>query len=338
LMYQLLLVGFFLGLLLGLLIGRYWRDRRSGSWRRRAPLEDALKHLYDREYRGHVGTVESLAGVLGVSLDFATELLTRLETEGLVELVASKPRLTDRGRRDALRTIRIHRLWEQHLAEHTGFAEREWHGEADLREHRITPDEADALAADMGHPRFDPHGDPIPTADGEVPPARGQPLTNLAVGQQGVIVHVEDEPASVYAELLSHGLSLGMHVALQGVTADRVRIVADGRACELSHLAAANLSVEEIADTSVPATGWSRLSDVGIGNRATVLGILPACRGNQRRRLLDLGLVPGTEVEAVRRSPGGEPTAYRIRGALIALRNDQTDLIRVGTSDMIASA
>ncbi len=59
------------------------------------------------------------------------------------------------------------------------------------------------------------------------------------------------------------------------------------------------------------------------------VGISSACQGLQRRRLLDLGLVPGTEVTAVMKNPTGDPTGYRIRGAVIAPRNDQADLIRV---------
>jgi DtxR family Mn-dependent transcriptional regulator len=256
----------------------------------------------------------------------------------LVQWQESVPRLTNKGRQYALRLIRIHRLWEHYLAERTGISESEWHGQADQREHRMSSDQANALAAAMGHPRFDPHGDPIPTADGEVPPLRGLPLSVLTAGQRGLIVHVEDEPENVYAELLEHGLSRGMRLSVMENNADGVRIDVDGRTCVLSPLAAANLSVESLPSLPVEAAGTQRLSDIELGQSATILDLLPACRGDQRRRLLDLGLVPGTVVEAELRSPGGDPTAYRIRGALFALRRDQTDLVRVNKVTRAAEA
>jgi len=60
-----------------------------------------------------------------------------------------------------------------------------------------------------------------------------------------------------------------------------------------------------------------------------VVGIAAGCRGPERRRLLDLGVIPGTVVAAEMRSPAGDPVAYRIRGALVALRREQADLIHI---------
>jgi Fe2+ transport system protein FeoA len=77
-------------------------------------------------------------------------------------------------------------------------------------------------------------------------------------------------------------------------------------------------------------TGWERLSVLSaVGDSARVVGLSPALRGVERRRMLDLGLVPGTEVRLVRRAPGGDPVAYRIRGAVVALRREQADQIRI---------
>ena len=76
----------------------------------------------------------------------------------------------------------------------TGLDEREWHGEADRREHTLTPDEVDRLARHLGHPRYDPHGDPIPTARGHIAPFPGIPLTDYPVGAEAEVTHLEDEP------------------------------------------------------------------------------------------------------------------------------------------------
>ena len=98
---------------------------------------------------------------------------------------ASALSLTEEGRLYALQVIRTHRLWEHYLAHETGVAEREWHARADRVEHQLSPAEVDALSARLGHPVFDPHGDPIPTASGEVRGLEGQPLNTMAAGQSG---------------------------------------------------------------------------------------------------------------------------------------------------------
>ena len=74
---------------------------------------------------------------------------------------------------------------------------------------------------------------------------------------------------------------------------------------------------------------FERLSGLDLGEQGTVVAISPALRGPERRRMLDLGLLPGTVVTAEIRSPGGDPTGYRIRGAVIALRQEQADQIRI---------
>ncbi|MDH3402564.1 MAG: ferrous iron transport protein A [Acidobacteriota bacterium] len=74
---------------------------------------------------------------------------------------------------------------------------------------------------------------------------------------------------------------------------------------------------------------FERLSGLAIGERGRVVALAPALRGAERRRLFDLGLIPGTEVEAELRSPGGDPTGYAIRGAVIALRREQADQVQV---------
>lgn len=89
------------------------------------------------------------------------------------------------------------------------------------------------------------------------------------------------------------------------------------------------MTVEPISDVAERILPDSRLSSLGLGQQATVVDISPACRGAERRRLLDLGVVPGTVIRAELVSTSGDPVAYRIRGAMIALRNAQADLIHV---------
>ncbi|MHC4342150.1 MAG: metal-dependent transcriptional regulator [Planctomycetota bacterium] len=309
--------------------GYYWRWTTLRRSHRRVIVEDALKHLYDCEYKRRGATLESLAGSLSITPGRAAELLAHLEGLGLARSTETGLALTDTGRSDALRVIRIHRLWEQYFAEETGLSETAWHEEADRREHTLEPDEVERLAARLGHPRYDPHGDPIPTSDGEIPPSRGQPLSTLPVGAAAVIVHVEDEPDAVYAQLVAENMVPGLRIRVLESDPKRVRFQSAGEEHVLAPVFAANLTVVPLPDEAEPEPEEVRLSSLRPGERATVTGILPACRGMQLRRLLDLGFVPGTAVEAELESPNGDPIAYRIRGTLIALRREQADLVGI---------
>ncbi len=311
--------------------GLLWRALRASRSSERVRIEDALKHLYDCEYRGTPATLHSLAGALGMSGNRAAELLARLEELKLVRAAGPGHALTSAGRSDALRVIRIHRLWERYLSDETGLAPTEWHADADVREHALSPQEVDALAARMGQPRFDPHGDPIPTSEGEIAPPRGQPMTELTAGEGAQIVHVEDEPEAVYAQLVAEGLTTGMRVRMLEVTPRRLRFEAEAEEHVLAPVVAANLSVVPLAAEAEEGAEepFERLSALALGERARVAGLSAVCRGPERRRLLDLGIVPGTLVEAELRSPAGDPTAYRLRGTVVALRQAQADHVHV---------
>ena len=317
-------------------IGLAWRWRRGLAASDRVEVEDALKHLWDGEYRQRPATLESLAGSLGLSGRAAAELVDRLGRLGLLHHDDSALHLTSDGRREALRVIRIHRLWERYLADETGLDAREWHAHAERREHGTSDQQADALAATLGYPRFDPHGDPIPMPSGEVPPHQGMPLTQLLADQVAEIVHIEDEPEAVFAQIAAAGLVPGMRVRVLDRSPQRIRIEAETDEVVLAPVVAANVTVLLIeAPSSVTAT--SRLSALALGESAEVVALAASCRGAQRRRLLDLGLVPGTRVTSELRGPSGDPTAYRIRGALIALRRDQASHIFVHKREEVSA-
>jgi DtxR family Mn-dependent transcriptional regulator len=310
--------------------GLLWRLLRALHRDQRELVEDALKHLYDCEYRGEPGSPSSLAGALELGGHRAAALVERLVQLGLVVPRDAALQLTAEGRSYALRVIRIHRLWERYLSDATDLDPRDLHEVACQREHATSDDEAEALAARMFYPRYDPHGDPIPTAAGEMPPPRGQPLSTLPADQPAEIVHIEDEPPQVYAQLVAQGLQLGMQVRVFESSPTRLRFEANGEEQVLAPVTAANVSVVPLdAPQPTSAGPGERLSALRPGDSARVVALSDSCHGLQRRRLLDLGLVPGTLVAAEMTSPGGDPTAYRIRGALIALRQEQADLIEI---------
>lgn len=310
--------------------GLYAQWIRAKRGMKRAVIEDALKHIFDCEYKNINCTTESIAGALLISTDEAADLLTNLSEKGLLETNENGVRLTADGNSYALRVIRIHRLWERYLADETSVPPTEWHASAEVAEHTLTPAQTETLAAQIGNPNFDPHGDPIPTLTGEIPPRQGHSLLSLNGGDYGVITHIEDEPEAVYAQLIAQGLYVGMQVMMIERSQDRVRFAADGEEMVLAPLLTNNLTVATIKEeeqliTTPPET----LSSLKIGEEANVVSISKALRGQQRRRLMDLGVVPGTVIRAEMKSASGDPTAYNIRGALVALRQRHASMIFV---------
>jgi DtxR family Mn-dependent transcriptional regulator len=309
-----------------------WIRARVDSFLRARELErgdDALKRVADAEWDGKLLTVEGLAGVLSVPRDQATRLVDRLAHEELVVVTGEGLRPTDKGRRRALHLLRAHRLWERFLAERTGVAPEQWHARAERMEHRLDPDATEALATRMGHPLYDPHGDPIPTAAGLLPAPSGIPLTELEVGRAAVVGHLEDEPAHVYRAVLDRGLAPGLRIEALEQTPEQVRIRLDGREETLERTAAAQIRVEPLPPGARGGQATPRLADVPVGESVLVRGLAPTLGGAQRRRLLDLGLVPGTEVTPELVSALGDPVAYRIRGALIALRMSEAAQVEI---------
>lgn len=309
--------------------GILWRVMRALSATERVLVEDALKHLFDCEYRGLDATLHSVSGSLGVTGRRASEVLGGLEARELVRPRAGRFELTPQGRRYALRVVRIHRLWEAYLSQRTGHEPAAWHLQAEIREHTTSADEAAALSASLGHPRWDPHGDPIPTEGGELPPPTGRPLDGLAAGEAAEIVHLEDEPEAVYAQLVAEGLYPGQRLRLIESTPRALRFEADGEEHVLAPVLAANVSVLRLPVVGHGEAAWDRLSLLELGASARVVSISPALSPSERRRMLDLGLVPGTVVEAELRGAAGDPTAYRVRGAVIALRREQAENVRI---------
>lgn len=328
-------LGYFLVLTVAVLV-LAWPRRgiipRLLRWRRQSDrilLEDALKQLYHAEAAGRVPTVEGLAGSLESTRGTAVRLIERLSERGLARAEHGSLALTPQGQSYALRMVRLHRLWERFLADRTGVAPAEWHEQAERQEHTLTEEQAQALSARMGHPRFDPHGDPIPTVTGELPVRNGQPLSALPEGSAVVITHLEDEPREAFEQLLDRGLTPGTQLRLLEVTPTQVRFRLDGREHTLPSVVADQISCEPLAaGVELDERVHGQLADLSPGQSARVVRLSAACQGPERRRLLDLGLVPGTLVKAEFTSPGGDPVAYRVRGALIALRRTQAELIQ----------
>lgn len=301
--------------------------RRNKSASQKALLEDALKFIYNCEYNNINCTLNSIAGNLNISADEAAGIVAKLQNMGMIQVDKEYITLTSDGRSYALRVIRVHRLWEKFLADETSMTEKEWHKAAEEVEHKLSDEDVNKLAAQIGNPVFDPHGDPIPTAKGEIPEKVGKHLTEMKPGEMATIIHIEDEPHTIYSQIVAEGLYPGMQIRMNEVNDKRVKFESNGEECVLSPLIAKSITIGPIK-LEKPVEGKLKpLSSLKLGEKGVVLGIAKSLRGQQRRRLMDLGIVPGTEIEAELESVTGDPVAYRVRGTTVALRKNQADKI-----------
>jgi DtxR family Mn-dependent transcriptional regulator len=142
----------------------------------------------------------------------------------------------------------------------------------------------------------------------------------------------------VYAQLVAEGLHPG-HACAASIEIEQHRTQFAFWANGDEHLLAPIVAAQYFGTSPLPAvaeemeepipTGSETLNRLPIGQSAEVMGIANKCRGAERRRFMDLGILPGTTITAEMRSPSGDPTAYIIRDALIALRHEQASLIRI---------
>jgi DtxR family Mn-dependent transcriptional regulator len=310
--------------------GLLWRLQKRRELTDKVLIEDALKYIFKCERNQKPATLESLAGVLSTSLGQASEILAITQAKGLLEMSGKRFSLTPAGRNTAIQIVRAHRLWERYLADATGFEEADWHQQAERLEHKLSVEDTERLSASLGHPTHDPHGDPIPTSRGELVSHGGLPLSDLPVQTSARIVHIEDEPELIYVQIVAEDLHPNMIVEVDETTSERIRFWSEDREHVLAPIVAANISVvplvEENHDQDIQGIPLDTLQ---VGEKGKVMAISSLSRGVERRRLFDLGIIPGTVVGVEMVNPGGDPTAYRIRGSVIALRSSQARLIKV---------
>jgi len=307
-----------------LVLYREWRSARE-----REQVEDALKHLLDREQQGRYASPESIAGTLDLHRSKVTRLISDMESQGLLETQGSQLHLTTEGTRWAMHIVRAHRLWERYLVDEARMPLNRIHDEAQKREHSLTEAQLNDLEAALGHPTRDPHGDPIPSREGIMPTAESMPITAWQDESPARIVHIEDEPAIAYEQILATGLRLGQTIRIIERTPQRV-VLSDGETeYWLAPTVAANIGVAALPESEIAIANAVPLADIADNQEAEIVMLDEAVQGFTRRRFLDLGLTPGTKIYPELGNFFNDPRAYRIRGTLIALRKDQAAQIWV---------
>src|SRR4051794_22760965 len=174
-------------------------------------VEDYAKAIYALETREDAAVSNNaLAERLGVSAASASAMVKKLAGLGLVRHEPYKGvRLTSDGMKVALEVLRHHRLLERYLAEELGVPWDRVHDEAEVLEHVLSEELEELIAAKLGHPTHDPHGDPIPTADGRIVEAPTIALHELTPGAAGVFVRVSDSDPEMLRYLAARGIKPG---------------------------------------------------------------------------------------------------------------------------------
>lgn len=174
-------------------------------------IENYVKSIYQISAGtgGGATATGKLAEALGVSPGTVTSMLKTLGESGLAEYVPYEgARLTESGRMLALRVLRRHRLIELFLVRTLDLPWDEVHAEAENMEHAVSDLLIDRIDAYLGHPETDPHGDPIPKADGTVAGSSGRRLSQVEVGQQFRVVRVLEQTPEFLRYLTETGLTL----------------------------------------------------------------------------------------------------------------------------------
>lgn len=294
-----------------------------------------------------------LAESLSISPVSVNEMCRKMQEQDLIDYQPYKgASLTPAGDREALQVLRRHRLWEVFLVEHLRFSFEQAHELADALEHVTPGDLADRLDFFLGNPRVSPDGKDIPAGDENLVKIATYALTSLTVGQSGYCL-LEGVEESVREFLAQSGLRQGQEITLAGKTDDMLLLQIGTAHLSLGTAIAQNIQViknkpdgkhngayrpieQEVNhqkennvtnQTDTAAIAQISLDKLKVGQSGTVVKV--SGQGPVKQRLMDMGLVPGSEVEVVRVAPLGDPVELKLKGYKLSVRRNEAKSILV---------
>lgn len=179
-------------------------------------FEDYLRQIYKLQGSDKRVTTSSLAKRLSIAPASVTDMVKKLSEKQLVRHTPYRGiELTEKGRKHALRIVRRHRLWEVLLVELLHFSWDKIDSEAERLEHSTSEELERRIDEVLGYPKTDPHGDPIPTVDGEISESGDIALSDLNPGQSGVISRVSDSSPEILQYVTELGLTLEKKVQVK---------------------------------------------------------------------------------------------------------------------------
>jgi DtxR family Mn-dependent transcriptional regulator len=188
-------------------------DRKDPSTEPSQSVEDFIKAVYSLQQQEERVSTNALSAALNISAPSVTDMAQRLVGAGLVDYERYKGVvLTTAGREMALSVLRRHRLIELYLVRELGYELREVHKEAEQLEHAVSDRFVEAIARKMGDPDFDPHGDPIPSADGTVTQRHLLPLSELPENVNALVSQLKTSSPEMLQHILDRGFKLDSRV------------------------------------------------------------------------------------------------------------------------------
>jgi len=209
--------------------------------------ENYIKSIYNLQGKTEKVNTNSLADHLNTRAASVTDMLKKLKSKKLLEYKKYYGfRLNDAGNKEALSIIRRHRLWEFFLVTKLGMNWDKVHVIAEELEHVSSNDLIKRLDNYLGQPKIDPHGDPIPDADGKMPILKQVSLNNLKLKQNGIVSSVSNQTQQMMEMLNHYGIGIGSQIkVLKAFSFDgslQIKI-SKQPACVISEQAAKNIFV-----------------------------------------------------------------------------------------------
>ena len=269
-----------------------------------------------------------LAESLSISAVSVNEMCRKMQDQNLIDYQPYKgASLTPEGDREALRVLRRHRLWEVFLVEKLNFSFEEAHKMADQLEHATSKELADHLDLFLGNPVLNPEGKEIPRGDGALVEIKTYPLSSLEIGDRGVCL-LDQVDNNVRDYLVQSNCGKGAEIEIAGKTDKLILVLAKGNYISVSRKIADTVEVVKTIGTSSPEVAQKQDNDqknskektamsvaekkdikqlalekLEIGQKGTIISLTG--KGPIKQRMMDMGLVPGSEVEIIRVAPLG---------------------------------
>jgi DtxR family Mn-dependent transcriptional regulator len=209
-------------------------------------VEDFLKAVFTLQQQTDRVSTNTLRDALNITAPSVTDMAQRLVAAGLVDYQKYRGVvLTDAGREIAVRVIRRHRLIELYLVRELGYELRDVHEEAERLEHAVSDHFVEAIARKLGHPEIDPHGDPIPSAEGVIAQRDLRPLSALAPGIPATISQLKTNDAEMLQHMLDRGFRLNARVEVveRDPFKGPITALVDGKRRVIGHHVAENVLV-----------------------------------------------------------------------------------------------
>jgi DtxR family Mn-dependent transcriptional regulator len=208
-------------------------------------LNEMAKPKHERD--SSTVSTNSIAQEMRTSAASVTDMIQRLSDKQLVAYEKYRGvTLTESGRQLAVHLLRRHRLWEVFLVEQLGFSWHEVHDLAEELEHVESAELTDRLDAFLGHPKFDPHGDPIPNAEGKFTLRHQVPLSDLSTDTPAVVVGVREHSTSFLSHLDDIGIGIHKEIFVRErfTYDDSMRVDINGELRTISGKVARNILVK----------------------------------------------------------------------------------------------